>query len=333
LGEKQVWNPFKKVLSYAVFGPTITNTKPSWNANTTNTTTLVFPDWVIHGMERNILDAQYYYPDWIVRVHAFDLPPEIQDRWLNPNATIYYNVEVVQCYSNTLLTTSNSRKMLSRLLAYDDPKVWYTLPRDADSRLSLREVMAVHEFLQASMMEMDHFMPHHNDESLSSSSQHHHSDHHDHAIYFHVMRDHPDHIVPVMGGMMGMKRGLLQHAATLNATSMFQLVHRTLQRNPRHLGGVYGEDQQFLRNYLWPHVRHVTLDHDMMLERCQRHRSKHCREFPLGPRDESIDYFVGSGFKEKDEQQQEWRTKHVQHTCVLQCNLTKETSAATLFLL
>jgi hypothetical protein len=310
LGEKQAWNYHKKVISYSIFGT-------SSNMNDTNSTakTTALPDWVVDGIERNILDAQRYYPDWIVRVYTYDAPQTLVDKWLVHNSSTFHNVEVVECFANTLLAKSNSRKMLSRILAYDDPKVWYSLVRDADSRLSLREVMAVHEFMRLSMA-MDNIMPDYLEDHNSKE-----------AIYFHSMHDHDSHVVPIMGGMFGMKRGLLQ-AAKLSTSkiSMKQLLDLALQEYPNDLGGCCGEDQQFLALYLWPQVRKVTLDHAMRPERCQEeNKAKECREFPLGPRDESIDYFVGSGFKDQDEKR-EWHTKRQKHTCTLQCNLINESN-------
>jgi hypothetical protein len=321
LGEKQVWNHYKKVLSYSIFGPIINNT----NNNTSNTTADAVPDWVVHGIERNILDAQRYYPDWIVRVYTFDLPQSLQDKWLVHNASIFHNVEVVPCLTNSPLTKSNARQMLSRILAYDDPKVWYTLVRDADSRLSLREAAAVNEFIGASMA-VDNLKPHVDLSVDATISSHENFDPlSKDGIYFHVMRDHRAHIVPIMGGMFGMKRGLLPAAMPSSPLSMVQLVDKALQENPFSLGGCCGEDQSFLSRYLWPQVKKVTLDHDMKPRRCQGYGAAHCREFPLGPRDESIDYFVGSGFKDKDEQTKQWHTKRKRHVCTIQCSLANET--------
>ncbi len=335
LGEKQVWSNHKKVISYSIFGPT----KNNKNNDVQNATTAI-PNWVLHGMERNIMDAQRFYPDWIVRIHAFDLPQMIQDKWLN--ASVFHNVELVECYSNTLLAKSSARKMMARLLAYDDPNVLYTSIRDADSRLSLREVMAVNEFIAASMAtdnvmkrpprdgidsndnQVDRSWEEHATEQPQTDSNHHHQ-HDKDAIYFHVMRDHAAHTVPIMGCSLGMKRGLFQASVQLETgiSSMSQLLNKALQEHPDNLGGCCGEDQEFLASYLWPHVRKVALDHDMMPHRCRGFGSKLCREFPLGPRDQSIDYFVGSPFKEQDAQKQ-WHTKYQRHTCTLQCNLTNE---------
>jgi len=69
--------------------------------------------------------------------------------------------------------------MISRFLLVDDPSVWLTLVRDVDSRFSLRELMAVNEWIA----DVDKYP-------------------------FHSMKDHQQHIVPVMGCSFGMRRGL-----------------------------------------------------------------------------------------------------------------------------
>jgi hypothetical protein len=349
LGEKQIWNDHKKIISYSIFGPSITTNTTITNTTTNSTITIInhtitlpFPEWVLHGMERNIIDAQYYYPDWIVRVYAFDLPKSVQDRWLIHNASIFHNVEVVPCHSSSPMAKSNSRKMISRLLAYDDPKVWYTLVRDADSRISLREVMAVHEFLKVSMGVDNRYKFSTRQEEPSSTtttSPTSSSSFDPSSIYLHLMRDHEGHIVPIMGGMLGMKRGLLSfvpHPPPLNhntnndspqhgPTTMSQLLQHAFRLYGDDFGGCCGEDQEFLRRHIWPYVKHVTLDHDIDHRRCRDFESKLCYDFPLGPRDESIDYFVGAAFKTRENATTEWQVLPKQHTCTLQCNLTDET--------
>ena len=71
--------------------------------------------------------------------------------------------------------------------------------RDADSRLSPRELFAVNEWISSDFR-------------------------------FHVMRDHASHDVAVLGGMFGMKRGALTDA------SMSQLITRALIENNAHQG-------------------------------------------------------------------------------------------------
>lgn len=319
LGEKQRWNHNKKVISYSIFGP-------NHQSNNDNQTR-VLPGWVLHGIERNMLDAQLYYPDWVVRVYTMDLPQELQDKWLIYNATIFHNVELVKCFSDTPMTKSNSRKMMTRYLAYDDPKIWYTLVRDADSLFTLREVMAVNEFLAASMAE-DNFSHKRTDISAAPSDDpKDHQQSYKNSIYFHAMRDHKDHNLQVTGGMFGMKRGMLQSSPTLQPnTTMTHLIVQAFENHPETLGGCCGEDQQFLSSHLWQHVRMLTLDHDMMPGRCQAFGAKRCREYPLGPRNQDIKYFVGSPFKYKNATTGEWHPIQQQHSCELQCKLTNETS-------
>jgi hypothetical protein len=92
--------------------------------------------------------------------------------------------------------------------------------RDADSRIGEREVAAVEEWI------------------LSRKP-------------FHVMRDHPGHARPIMGGMFGGVRGAVPEMTGLVA-------------NWPHHGrlGNYGDDEDFLTAQVWPLVRAQAIQHD-----------------------------------------------------------------------
>ena len=136
--------------------------------------------------------------------------------------------------------------MLTRFLVSDDPKVSVVV-RDADSRLSPRELFAVNAWISSDFR-------------------------------FHVMRDHASHDVAVLGGMFGMKRGALRDAGC----AMSQLITRALIENPTHIRGVRGEDQAFLTRYVWPKVKHSCFAHDVNARRCSKFGSERCRDFPMG---------------------------------------------------
>jgi hypothetical protein len=106
--------------------------------------------------------------------------------------------------------SNSKRMMMTRFLAVDDPKVLYTIVRDLDSRLKFRELMAVNEWIAS-------------------------------GLGFHSMRDHRLHIVPVMGAMFGMRRGLFG-----NTTSMTKLVQKAMKEYPKKCSGCCGDDQMFL---------------------------------------------------------------------------------------
>jgi hypothetical protein len=103
------------------------------------------------------------------------------------------------------------------------------------------------------------------------------------GAWVHSIRDHPNHDRPMNGGMWGAKRGFLHHVAktssyqyyekevdTTKPVRMSELIRDYWNRD------VYGADQSFLQDILWPLIGHVALSHDSYT--CERF--PHCRPFP-----------------------------------------------------
>ena len=97
----------------------------------------------------------------------------------------------------------------------DDVDVF--ISRDCDSRLSEREAAAVDEWMQGPKL-------------------------------IHVMRDHPDHSAPMMGGLWGAKRDALPN------------LKDQIQKYTR--GDFWQVDQNFLREIVWPANYHKVFAHD-----------------------------------------------------------------------
>ena len=70
------------------------------------------------------------------------------------------------------------KPMMWRYEAIDDPNVEIMMPRDADSRIWEREILAVNEWLESGKL-------------------------------FHIMRDHPHHSYHILGGMFGTRKNPL----------------------------------------------------------------------------------------------------------------------------
>ena len=170
--------------------------------------------------------------------------------------------------------------MLTRFLVYDDPKVRLAIVRDADSRLSPRELFAVNEWISSD-------------------------------LDFHIMRDHAAHDVPILGGMFGMKRGALRD------TSMSELITEALIDSSARITGARGEDQAFLKKYIWPKVKTSCFAHDVDTKRCSKFGSKVCRGFPMGLRDELAEFYVGAPFK--SDSSSEFSTQS--YACTIQCGI------------
>jgi len=152
------------------------------------------------GAIRNAELWKTVYPDWQMVVYYDNTVP--QD---TVDSLRKLDVKIID------VTNINIFGMFWRFLAHDLPESEYAIFRDCDSRLSLREKLAV-------------------DEWLSSGKS------------IHVMRDHPAHRIPygnnslgILGGMWGIKCGIIP------------LSDMVLKYNfGKKL--TYGSDQTFLKN-------------------------------------------------------------------------------------
>ncbi len=97
----------------------------------------------------------------------------------------------------------------------DDVEVF--ISRDCDSRLGEREAEAVQEWMDSPRL-------------------------------IHVMRDHPHHSAPIMGGMWGAKREAIP--------DMAKLMRQWDQEDH------WQTDQEFLRQQIWKHYYHKMMVHD-----------------------------------------------------------------------
>ena len=271
LGEAQSWNLHKKVIAYSLF---LEQPKEG-----------PIPEWLWGGLVANVRARSLYYPDWVIRIYTYNLNSQQINNILELGMEHQFNgesgnIEVVRCHDDSRLNKlSNSWRMISRFLTIDDPTVAYTIVRDLDSQFSPRELLATNEWISS-------------------------------GLGFHAMRDHQYHTIPVMGGMFGMKRGVL------GETTMTSIVQRALEKYPNRIPGCCADDQNFLTALVWPIVKSDALDHDgISVTRCQAYGSKVCRPFPLGPR--SDDFFIGRPFKQG--------TQNTHWDCELQCKESNDT--------
>jgi hypothetical protein len=123
------------------------------------------------------------------------------------------NVEVV------LVNSKDSfHGMFWRFWASEDAEVDIFLSRDCDSRFSDREVAAIEEW-------------------LSSDKD------------FHIMRDHPYHTVPILGGMWGCRNGLMRKIELIKMIESWGQFQRK------------GIDQDFLGMGVYPLVVNNSMEH------------------------------------------------------------------------
>ncbi|MFH0919397.1 MAG: hypothetical protein V1913_03475 [Fibrobacterota bacterium] len=106
-----------------------------------------------------------------------------------------------------------------------DPGVGWFIVRDCDSRLNGREAAAVREWMKSGKP-------------------------------FHVMRDHPYHAVPILGGMWGAVSGFLPEFREL-----YEQWIRNLRPTLHQRGSYFFSDQDFLTEMIWPRIRKKHLAH------------------------------------------------------------------------
>lgn len=123
----------------------------------------------------------------------------------------------------------NWTSMLTRFYPASENDVDVFISRDCDSRLSEREAAAVQEWMNGPKL-------------------------------IHSMGDHPHHFNPsqaLMGGMFGMKK----HACP----QMKDLLEQFCKQYPN----AWQCDQDFLRDHVWPLVKHKVLAHSDLHPYCQ----------------------------------------------------------------
>lgn len=155
------------------------------------------------GALQNADIALGMFPDWRCRFYCDSSVP-------------YHYIDALKAKSNVDVVVypelwNDDRGMFVRFFPADETDVEYMISRDTDSRLSIREKIAI-------------------DEWIASGAD------------IHVMRDHPWHGVPMPGGMWGCKGNRI--------VGMKQAIERLLtERASRTIGRSY--DQGFLAHHVW----------------------------------------------------------------------------------
>lgn len=123
------------------------------------------------GSIKNADLALHYYPDfecWFY-IHKDSVPDEIIEQLvIKPNVKIIFKTG----------NLNDQKPMTWRFESIDDPEVEINMSRDTDTRILLREKLAVDEWIESGKM-------------------------------FHIMRDHPHHMnkqYPIMAGMFGTRK-------------------------------------------------------------------------------------------------------------------------------
>tara|TARA_R100000458_G_scaffold11747_2_gene9543 strand:+ start:11023 stop:11700 length:678 start_codon:yes stop_codon:yes gene_type:complete len=170
------------------------------------------------GALQNASLAKIVYPDWVCRFYVgVDTPVYIRELLSD-----FDNTEIVETDEDG----SEAYGMFWRFRAAADPKVTNLIVRDCDSRLWFREAKAVEQW-------------------LASDKD------------FHIMRDHEYHNAVILGGMWGVRNGLLQ-----GIEGMMSMCG---------LGDYWQADQEFLRDVVYRHVEPYAFVHDERFD-CNGHK-------------------------------------------------------------
>lgn len=158
----------------------------------------------------NANDALKMYPDFECwfYIHSETVPKETVDA-----LSIMSNVKIIWKEGDLAVI----KPMMWRFSAIDDPEVEIMMSRDTDTRLLPREKMAVDEWLNS-------------------------------GVAFHIMRDHPYHDTPILGGMFGTRK-------MPEIESWSNLIEVFTQR------GVRDYDQAFLKDVIYPIVKDRAIIH------------------------------------------------------------------------
>lgn len=194
-----VWDGGAKTLSFSLYG-----------SNPKYTT----------GMLRNIELASIIYPDWCISIYHRDVPE---------------NVFEAMSYENCISMNDNPwcPPMMQRFLVADDHRFERFCIRDADSRLSWREKVAVDDWVESDLI-------------------------------LHVGKDHPS-----QRDMNGCFWGATWHRKDgWHATSMEQLMKEWLASPENTFEfGAYGQDEAFAQQKIWPWAKDSCLLHDSVPDR------------------------------------------------------------------
>ncbi len=187
----------------------------------------------IGGALQNIELANIYFPDWICRFYIGKSTPE---NIINKIIS-FKNTEVIRMKDNGDWTG-----MFWRFEAIADPEVSIMLSRDVDSRLSRREYESVKEFEQSNKK-------------------------------FHIIRDHQYHNIPILGGLWGAKRGIIDNIDGLISEYV--------------KGNFWQVDQNFLSQIIYPIVKNNSLIHDEFFDK---------KPFPLSCGLRNPYFFIGQAY-------------------------------------
>jgi len=192
------------------------------------------------GAIANCKLAEELLPDWICRFYIGN----------NTNKQI---INQLKRFKNTQVIEMNTegtmKSMIWRFIPCSEPNVDVVLSRDTDCRMSPREIEAINMW-------------------LASDKD------------FHIIRDHPYHNAPILGGLWGARNKVLQEM-----TSLLHEFENTKTPDRKQY------DQIFLGNVVYNKIKDKTFVNDEFFEKKNKLKT---------PRNPTGVYFLGEIFNADD---------------------------------
>lgn len=207
-------------------------------------------DKYLVGALENARLAKVHYPGWTFRLYVrSDVPRTVVDELAS------LGCDIVEMAPRRATLAAWVQPMFWRFLATADPSADVVVVRDVDSRFDEREAAAVEEWLASGRA-------------------------------FHVMRDHPLHALPMLGGMWGCRGDVLRDLPSL----LRRWQRRELGAGDGWFGRWrWGADQAFLLQAVYPRAAGDALIHSEIVS----YRGETVRPFPTPRRGLA---FVGEPF-------------------------------------
>jgi hypothetical protein len=160
------------------------------------------------GAIRNADLTKKIYPGWISRFYCGTTVPKDIIKYL----------ENKECCEVVMMNEPGDwRGMFWRFYPASEDNVDVMISRDTDSRINMREKLAVDEWLKSNKS-------------------------------FHIMRDHPWHGTPILGGMWGVRGNILK--------DMKDMIDKYIK------GDFWQVDQNFLKEYVYNIIKDDCFVHD-----------------------------------------------------------------------
>lgn len=172
-------------------------------------------DFYCLGLIENIDIINEKYKDWNIYVFYNNIPEKILHILKNKANTYLY-----ECISKGY----NWEGMFWRFYPFQFKSIDIFLSRDADSRITDREMNLVNIWINSDKA-------------------------------FHMIRDHPQHVIPILGGMFGVKNKIFRNENIIinNFISKYYTKYKNNQER--------GPDQYFLNEYIYPIIKNNNMTH------------------------------------------------------------------------